>query len=648
MPRPARLAAAFAAAWIGPLLTHLVKLDFLLPVIVLALLMAVQRGVAGVLDRLVLALGQAFGALCVAGLLFSVWPWGLHPVPIAGVALSVLVALVAVTRPAWRTIYRPGARDLLAGAAALGVAGAAAVPFALRDLGGRIGIIAAGEDMARHIVLTDIIGQAGGYAFLHRDVADRFLSADVASGISNYPQGTYLTYAVLDRFVRSSDRNTDAITQASHVLWLYVATFAFLGLAVLWAVRRVAGPGATPLRLAPVLAVAAAWVYCADPVAVFVRGYPNQLMGMALAAILTGLVVRPLTHRGAQGITVALLVVGVSFSYHLFLPYAGVAALVWALRTGAWRHPGVVAAGVVAAPFTLITPILNLNAATAEHLGTAGTALPVDRPLTALLVLLALMATTARRGLRSPAFLRGLMALGAALTVALGLAVVQLVTVGSTVYYFEKTLHLAIIVALVLLGGLVRLVPRRTVPALACAVPLLLVIAATGGQWHTRPGATGLRLLAGIDRGSPAGGSDAVYLARQHPRSGEAVTVDLMSTPYRNWLGTLYASSLTRNYRYGHAWYAFLNPANPPKTLDDLDAIVAQSPVPVRFYVANAKASMLVLDPARPARESDKPGGDPVQFGAAGALTNIEAAEYLAARYPGKVQVIHGKPPERV
>ena len=55
--------------------------------------------------------------------------------------------------------------------------------------------------------------------------------------------------------------DTDAVGQANVTMWLFVATFGFLAVSVLWAVRRVAGPAfadlAGGLRLLPVLAVGA-------------------------------------------------------------------------------------------------------------------------------------------------------------------------------------------------------------------------------------------------------------------------------------------------------------------------------------------------------------------------------------------------------
>ncbi|MGR7000370.1 hypothetical protein ACU686_23810 [Yinghuangia aomiensis] len=53
-------------------------------------------------------------AALVGGLLFSVWPWGLHPVPVAGFAFTLLVAAAWALRladPADPGVRRPTSRS---------------------------------------------------------------------------------------------------------------------------------------------------------------------------------------------------------------------------------------------------------------------------------------------------------------------------------------------------------------------------------------------------------------------------------------------------------------------------------------------------------------------------------------------------------
>ncbi|GAA1027039.1 hypothetical protein GCM10009557_06840 [Virgisporangium ochraceum] len=615
------LLGALVAAWAVPALTHLVGVDWLLIPVYLAAVVGLQRGLTTLLDRLVVAIVQSFGALVVAGLFFS-YVGKLHPVVLAGSALTLLVA--AATRRDWRAprLYRPADLAVLAGA--VGVAALTVVPFALRDLGGRIGIVAGGEDIARHMTLFEQIGRFGGFAFLHPPGDATLLPAAETEGIRAYPQGIYYTYAVVDRFLRSSDTSsTDPFTAVDTMLWLYVVTFVVLALVVLWSAARIAGPGARPLAVTAALAVVAAGVFFGEPVAVFVRGYPNELAGLVVAAALTALVVRPLTSRIDQIVTVALLVIALSFTYHLFLPFAGLLVLGWVARYRVWRSWQAVVIGVLAVPIVAITPIGLLHATTTQLLTSAGTALPSDKPAALLLVLLAAAGLVAVGGLRSPARRMAAFALLAAVSLQVVMGAWQLLTIGRTHYYFDKLLHVLVIVMLVLMGSLARLAttngrrPLAVTAVVVGAVAGFFVVA--GGRNHAVVPSYGVRLATGIDRGSPGGGRDAVFIASRFPEAENTVDVDLMGDPYRNFFGTLYGSVLQRNYRYGHDWYNFLNPTRGPRTLADLERQVSVSPVRVRIHVSDPRARFLT-------------GPD--------APTNVDAATLVAQRYPDRVQVV--------
>jgi hypothetical protein len=145
------------------------------------------------------------------------------------------------------------------------------------------------------------------------------------------------------------------------------------------------------------------------------------------------------------------------------------------------------------------------------------------------------------------------------------------------------------------------------VPAFAASLVVCAGVAALGGPNHTQKGSYGLRVLAGAERGSQQGGHDAVLMARRYPDPAAPVTVGLMHGPYPSFFGTLFASALRRDYRYGEVWYGFLSPVGEPKTAGDLEELLAASPKPVRLFVA---------DPQTAAR-----------------------ADELAARYPGRVLV---------
>lgn len=617
------LLGALVAAWLVPVLTHLAGVDWLLVPAFLAGVVGLQRGLPTVLDRIVAGTVQSFGALCVAGLFFS-YVGTLHPVALAGTAFTLLIALSAVSGRDWRAPRRGRGSDLMVALATAGIGVLTILPFVTRDLGGRLGIVAGGEDIARHMTLFEQIGRLGGYAFLSPASDATMLPAAETEGIRAYPQGIYYTYAVLDRFLRSAgSSSSDAFTAVDTMLWLYVVTFIVLALVVLWSAARVAGPGVRPPAVAGALALVSAGVYFGEPVAVFVRGYPNELAGLAVAAALTAVVIRPLTSHIDQLVTVALLVIGLSFTYHLFLPYAGLLVLIWAIRDRLWQQWPAVVIAVVALPIVAITPYGLLHATTTQLLTSAGTALPSDKPAALVLVLLAAAGLAAAGGLRSPARRMAAFALLAAGSLQAAMGAWQLLTIGRTHYYFDKLLHVLVIVALVLCGSLARLL--RTNGRRPLAISAVAVLAAAGffvvagGRNHAVVPSYGVRLVTGIDRGSPGGGRDAVFLARRFPTAEGTVDVDLMGDRYRNFFGTLYASVLQRNYRYGHDWYNFQNPTRGPRTLADLEQAVAVSPVRVRIHVADPDARFLT-------------GPD--------APTNVEAAILVAERYPDRVQVI--------
>jgi len=277
-----------------------------------------------------------------------------------------------------------------------------------------------------------------------------------------------------------------------------------------------------------------------------------------------------------------------------------------------------------------------------------GTARTVDRPATVALVALAVLAVLVRRGLRAPSYRAVAFAVAVAFASAAGLGLYQIATVGHPVYYFDKLLHLLIVVCLGALGGLVRFLPGLGVVArVAIALPVVAALAAAGGEWHTTPAAPGVRLAIGKDRGSPEAARDALLMARMYPDGGGAVNVDLMGSPWRNWSATLGAAALQGNYRFFPPWSGLLYPGSAGKasTMEDLDKLVAASPVPVRFFVHDPEASLLVLDGEHPNRPAVRPGQPlPVAFGDPAAPTNIAAVRQLASKYPTKVQVVYATP----
>lgn len=599
MPLTARtFLIGIALAWLIPLGAHAVGVDLILPVLLVAAVVAVQRGATTLLDRVVLALGQLFGALCVGGLVMSWWPWGFNPVLVFGLAFTAVAAVGAV--PTKRP-KRGDRRDALVVLGWLAVTALVAVPFVARDRAGRLALMAPGEDLIRHFGLYDAIRHVQGYAFLHIDQAKPVMP-DV--GILTYPQATHFLYALLGRLAGGGGLDW--------FLWCELGSYSFLVLAVLWAVRRVAGPGAAPLALALVLAPVAAYLLFGDLISVFTRNFPNELMALALVALLTAVLARPLHRTGEQVLTVCALLVGLSFTYYLYLPPIGLAALIWAIarrRRLRWW----LLAGVVATPLLVITPLSNPSAQRGSVLVVPGTALEVDRPVLAVLVVAAIIGLVAVR--RAPAVRVLSLIFAWVLAADAILAIYQLVVVGRTVYYFEKLLHLLIVVALVALGTVARVrQPVRFVRFAAVSAAACALLAALSGPYHTKPGSYGLKLVLLVEKGSPDAGRDTIAIAEQYP-SGPVV-VDLMHTRYANSFATACGAALRRDVAATAPWVALLWPTAPYRTYADVEKVVTASPGPVRLLVSDPSVHTLA-----------GPNGP----------SNLDIAQRLAAEHPDKV-----------
>src|SRR6266511_3291965 len=323
--------AATVLCWLVPVATHLLGIDAVLPVVIWLGTASLLRSGRSLLDRVMLAAALLAGLVGPAGLLFSVWPWGLHPVPVAGVALTGLVVVSAVTGRRPQLPWAGGVADVVTVAAALGVTGLVAWPLLHMSATGRLARFMLGEDIVRHFTVFDTIRRVGGYLYFHQDVA----ATTVQHGIATYPQGSHIATALLDNFVRSSTAAGSSLQAFEHYLWFYVAAFGFLVLSVLWAIRWVAGPSAAGWSFVPLAALGAGYLFLADGLPVFLFGFVSQIAAMALLASLIAVLGLPLRDLREQVLLVTALVVALSMTYYLFLLSAGVVVVIWVIR---YRH----------------------------------------------------------------------------------------------------------------------------------------------------------------------------------------------------------------------------------------------------------------------------------------------------------------------
>jgi hypothetical protein len=601
------LLALVVAAWAVATGAHFLSADFLLPPLVLVITASLMRGGHSLLDRLMLALFLLLGTACAAGLALSVWPWGLSPLPVAGVALTVLavVGTVSDRRP---TLPRPTIAD---GASVLATAGVTlylAMPYLRTNLAGRIALAMAGEDLTRHLTVFDGIRQVGGYLFLHDGQARQY----VYSGMFRYPQGFHFVSALLDGYL--PHRDASGVTAFDHLIGFHIAAYGLMTLSLLWAARWIGGRLLNSAwRWLPVVVLLGALCVKGELTADFVDGYPSEVVGLALVAALVALLARPLAAKRTQLLVVGSLLVALGFTYYLFLPGMGLAVVVWlVLRRGRLPHPvfTVAVAGVTGVLALLPLSIGILGGGQTESLKAAAG----SHNSRAALIALALVVAAGVFGPtgRCPAVWRlyrwsAVSLLGYVLL----LGAYQKVATGHTGYYFEKSLHGAEVVLFVGLGSLTTLLPaptlRRHRSRLALALPSLLVAAAIGSGLGLVRGDSPYRPMVSTDgnwgsawqshRLAPTRlgvlAADLVARYRAHPAAG--VTLLLSDDAYTNYSVSLFAASLERDAGAAIS-RAFYIGHLPGASNEAVRAMIARIGVPVVAVVTSPRLAALIRD----------------------------------------------------
>jgi hypothetical protein len=627
-PRIGLLLGVLLACWLVPLAANAAHAAWLLPPVVLLGTASLLRSGRSLLDRVVLALALLAGLTCAAGLLFTVWPWGLHPVPVTGLALTVLTLAAVLSRRAPR-LPRPGWSDLVSLAATALAAGYLATPY-LRasSFGQRLGLVMVGEDNGRHPALFDVIGRLGGYLFLDPDTAREH----IFSGLVHYPQGWHLTTALLDGFLRSAgDPPTGARLMDHYVLWC-LATIGLLLLALIWAAQHVAGP-LHPLRRLVLIVAVTALVLGTELPRLLVAGYPSETFGLSLAAILVALIARPLHRLREQLILVGALLIGIGFSYYLFLFPTGAMVLCWLLadRRRLRTRPGTVAiVAVLTAVLAPLTALLGvLVAGQSEALAAPGGTPPVETYNTLLgLGALIVAATLVRTNLTEPTWRRYLVVLAVAALFAASMAAVNLANGTQPAYYFGKTAHLVIIVLMIGAAAPARLLPvppapsaeteprRRPItgalPAVATAALVTLAILAgtgligwTGGFFH-RNGGNGTWAKDWADRdvraiSRPASVTNTAY--RNYPAIPGTVTLVVDKQGLHGYRESIFLSAMQGTSGQTEPGIYFTIYDEPARTAE----ILRRVPRPLRLIVADPAAQQ-AIDAALTANPSLRDG----------------------------------------
>jgi hypothetical protein len=545
-----------------------------------------------------------------AAALFTVWPWGLHPVAVGGVALSAIALTAAARppRPLWSGRVRGADVVIMAYTAVLGAL--MLRPVLRGSLAVKLGAVMSGEDIARHLGMFDTIRRLGGYVFMN--TADPLVQAAIQDVHRTYPQGFHITAAVLDNFLTSSTTSPTVLDELSRFLLYDIGCYVFFGFTILWAASRVAGPAAGVLATAPLGALVLGYLFFGDGLPIYSRGFAPEILGNAFFAIFVALVARPLQRTGEQTLTVLALLVAIAFTYTFLLPIAlPIAAMgAWTYRRRLLRRPLTVvvltgaAAGCAAIPLFFGRPQGTLNMLLRPY--------GVDRvgfaPLIVLGTLLAaLLLTRARPTHTVPHRWLTAGAVTAAVSVAAVIGAYQLISIGRTVYFFDKALHTVATTLLISTGlaapALSRWLSssRRSSAVLATAALVVTGLAAFGAFGPAAnmqsPGRTYLHNAA-ANRASAA---QTLQVVRKVPDPDGRTTLLAIGSPRTGYSGTLFVAVLQGDY--GKTTYGYTYMGVKTRTPEDLVRIVTSHPAQ-RFQIItadpNSLAALNALAASRP------------------------------------------------
>ncbi|MDY0815404.1 hypothetical protein [Kitasatospora purpeofusca] len=461
------LAGCLFASWALP--AALVGVGFgvlVLPLLLLAVGSLLRVG-GVLLDRLVAAALVVAGGVLALGLLFSLWPWGLAPVPTSGALLTVVTLTGWLGRRTPRLPLRLRPSDLLVLGTAYGIWHYLSAPLTGKGPGWRLEFLATAEDRLNHFSYFAGIQHVGGYNFLHQEAAKAYMMSP-AEGV--YPQGTHFLLAWVDSLVRSAaDLGAPLDTMNRYLLYV-LAAYALLGTALVWAARWIGGPRLRGWRTAAVCGTVAALVFSSNYTQLVVHGFDSTVVGLLMVTLLAAFMVRPAMGTVEFPLVAALGLITVAYAYNLFGAVAGL-AVVGALvvhrrrfRRAYWpRHAlaAAVALGIAGLP-SLVSVLSELDVASTSNLG--GPSVGADRAIMVgglLLGALAALSPSLRRTATGQALLVVVLATGAAVG---GFAWWQIRTIGQVSYYFEKLAGTGIVIALVSVGAVGPLL-RATPPA---------------------------------------------------------------------------------------------------------------------------------------------------------------------------------------
>lgn len=493
-PRPWVAAALFAAAWIVPVLAQPTRTDPLLAVLIVFGTGGLVRVGATVVDRLFVTMALLIGLAIVGGLLFSVWPFGLQPIAVGGLALTLLVAAYVWlgAPPPWRSWPRRllGSDVVLL----LGLVGGFLVaywPSFAGTPGNKLGFAGMTGDRLRHFSLFDTIHTYGGYTFL---MQGKVKDAVDPGMLAVYPPGQHYLYALGDIFLRSRVDPGNAVGEMlRYNVWVSLG-YGFLVASVAWAARWAAGPLLKGWRRVFLAAAIAGFLTVGAFTSAIWCTWDPQVFAMAELALLAAICFRPPAGWRLHAALMALLFIAICLTYELFAPFGAIliAVSLFHYRKRLLPHwKPLLAVTVVAIPAAASEYIAahqaGLSGASASQ--AIGFTIPLSWAVLTVLGCVSVLGFAARGARRRPSAVAGLVAVLLSAVAVVALMLYMDDTLGTVSYYFQKFVQAWAVIMMVAAGSFGHLLRR---PRLAvsgwkgfgiglCA--FLLAIGATRSFW---------------------------------------------------------------------------------------------------------------------------------------------------------------------
>jgi len=469
--------ALAAAAWLLPILTHALRVDWLILLVAWIGIAALLRAGCLLIDRLVLAGILLAAFLIAAGLLFSVWPWRLAPVPVGGVTLTtvVLAAVISGRRPRLPKRIIP-TDALIIGAAALSWHYLNA-PTAGKSFIRKLPYIAAREDMFNHYTLFDAIHRVGGYAFLNPGAIKPYMSAGRwnPTAMEFYPSGMHYLFALFDTFLRSDTDPGAPLAEYDRFVHYTVADLAILAAATVWAARWIAGPGVAGWRRGFFCTVVGGLAALGQLTTLYWQAFAAHAAGLIVLAVAGAVCARPPRSPREQTLLLSSLVIASTFIYNLtavmVLGMTAIAAVAYRRRLSLRQHRF----------FTLLVGGSALAIATVPYIAQLfagfdasskflmwGSAVHFSRVLLAAFALAATSALVTRNGRRSPTWQVASASVIWCCVLTGAMCCYAYLKVGTMTYYCEKLAEGMWVVSLTAFGATALLLKPLPATARTC------------------------------------------------------------------------------------------------------------------------------------------------------------------------------------